>query len=119
VAVDRAGYDAPHTSDGHSGGHLGGCCEQLDIATSFTSGEEAVGAIFDEKKDKRVDDAPAEGSKSKEPTKKQKRDKKGKKPHRDTRAQGHDENDDEALAVNPASRALEGPLEAPACSMTW
>jgi hypothetical protein len=41
--------------------------ELFDIATSFTSGEEAVGAIFDVKKGKRVDDAPAESSKSKEP----------------------------------------------------
>jgi hypothetical protein len=41
--------------------------ELLDIATSFASGEEAVGAIFDKKKGKHVDDAPAEGSKSKEP----------------------------------------------------
>jgi hypothetical protein len=39
----------------------------FDIATGFTSGEEAVGAIFSTKKGKRVDDAPAEGSKSKEP----------------------------------------------------
>jgi hypothetical protein len=41
--------------------------ELFDIATSFASGEEAVGAIFDGKKGKRMDDAPAEGSKSKEP----------------------------------------------------
>jgi hypothetical protein len=41
--------------------------ELFDIATSFASGEEAVGAIFDGKKGKRVDDAPAEGRKSKEP----------------------------------------------------
>jgi hypothetical protein len=40
--------------------------ELFDIATSFASGEEAVGAIFDRKKGKRVDDTPAEGSKSKE-----------------------------------------------------
>jgi hypothetical protein len=39
--------------------------ELFDIATSFASGEEAVGAIFDGKKGKRVDHAPAEGSKSK------------------------------------------------------
>jgi hypothetical protein len=39
----------------------------FDIATSFASGEEAVGAIFDGKKGKRMDDAPVEGSKSKEP----------------------------------------------------
>jgi hypothetical protein len=36
--------------------------ELFNIATSFASGEEAVGAIFDGKKGKCVDDAPAEGS---------------------------------------------------------
>jgi hypothetical protein len=41
--------------------------ELFDIATSFASGEETVGSILDGKKGKRVDDAPAEGSKSKEP----------------------------------------------------
>jgi hypothetical protein len=41
--------------------------ELIDIATNFASSEEAVGGIFDGKKGKRVDDAPAEGSKSKEP----------------------------------------------------
>jgi hypothetical protein len=35
-----------------------------------------VGAIFDGKKGKRVDDTPAEGSKSKEPRQKNKRGKK-------------------------------------------
>jgi hypothetical protein len=58
----------------------------FDIATSFASGEEAVGAIFDDNKGMIVDDAPAEGSKSKEPQQKHKRGKKGKKPHRDARA---------------------------------
>jgi hypothetical protein len=57
--------------------------ELFDIATSFASGEEAVGAIFDGKKGKRVDDVPAEGSKSKEPQKKHKQGKKGKNPHRE------------------------------------
>jgi hypothetical protein len=46
--------------------------ELFDIGTSFASGEEAVGAIFNDKKRKRVDDAPAEGSKSKEPEQKHK-----------------------------------------------
>jgi hypothetical protein len=46
----------------------------FDIATSFASGEEAVGAIFDGKKGKRVDDTPAEGSGSKEPQQKHMRD---------------------------------------------
>jgi hypothetical protein len=83
--------------------------ELFDIATSFASGEEAVGAIFNGKKGKRVDDAPAEGSKSKEPRQKNKRGKKGKKPRREAREQGHDD-DGEALAVDPARR---GPRPAP------
>jgi hypothetical protein len=58
--------------------------ELFDIATSFASGEEAVGAIFNGKKGKRVGDAPAEGSKSKEPQ--QKWGKKGKKPRHEARA---------------------------------
>jgi hypothetical protein len=76
----------------------------FDIATSFALGEEAVGAIFDGKKGKRVDDAPAEGSKSKEPQQKHKWGKKGKKPRREAREQGHDDDGDEALAVDPARR---------------
>jgi hypothetical protein len=64
--------------------------ELFDIATSFASGEEAVGAIFDGKKGKRVDDVPVEGSKSKEPQQKHKRGKKGKTPHREVRVPGHE-----------------------------
>ena len=53
----------------------------FDIATNFASGEEAVGAIFDGKaKGKRVEEQPAEGSKSKGKAKKQKWGGKGKKP---------------------------------------
>jgi hypothetical protein len=84
--------------------------EFFDIATSFASGEEVVGAIFDGKKGKCVDDVPAEGSKSKEPPQKHKRGKKGKKPRREARAQGRDDDGDEALAVEPAQR---GPRVAP------
>jgi hypothetical protein len=82
----------------------------FDITTSFASGEEAVGAIFDEKKGKRVDDAPAEGSKSKEPQQKNKRGKKGKKPCREAREQGLNDDGNEALAIDPARR---GPGPAP------
>jgi hypothetical protein len=82
----------------------------FDIATSFASGEEAVGAIFDGKKGKRTDDVPAEGSKSKEPQQKHKRGKKGKKPRREAREQGRNNDGDEALAVDPARR---GPRAAP------
>jgi hypothetical protein len=92
--------------------------ELFDIATSFASGEEAVGAIFDGKKGKRTDDAPAEGSKSKELHRKDKRGKKGKKPRREAREQGRDGNDAEALAVDPARRALDRPLEVQGCSTT-
>src|SRR6185503_8416485 len=55
--------------------------ELFDAATNFAFGEEAVGAIFDNKKNKCKEDAPAEGSssKTKTPAKKQKRGKKGKK----------------------------------------
>jgi hypothetical protein len=84
--------------------------ELFDIATSFASGEEAVGVIFYGKKGKRVDDAPAEGSKSKEPHQKGKRGKKGKKPRCEAREQGHDDGGDKALAVDPARR---GPRPAP------
>jgi hypothetical protein len=84
--------------------------ELFDIVTSFASGEEAVGAIFDGKKGKRVDDTPAEGSKSKEPQQKHKRGKKGKKPRCEKRAQGQNDDGDEALAVDPARR---GPRATP------
>ena len=36
--------------------------ELLDAATNYAAGEEAVGAIFDDKPSKRKDNAPAEGS---------------------------------------------------------
>jgi hypothetical protein len=84
--------------------------ELFDIATRFASGEEAVGAIFDGKKGKRTDDAPAEGSKFKELHQKNKRSKKGKKPRREAREQGRDSNDTEALAIDPTRR---GPRPAP------
>jgi hypothetical protein len=76
--------------------------ELFDIATSFASGEEAMGAIFDGKKGKRMDDAPAEGSGSKEPQQKHKRGKKGKNPRREARAPGRDNDGDKALAIDPA-----------------
>jgi hypothetical protein len=84
--------------------------ELFDIATSFGSDEKVVGAMFDGKKGKRMDDMPVEGSKSKEPPEKHKQGKKGKKPRHEARAQGRDDNGDEALAVDPARR---GPRAAP------
>jgi hypothetical protein len=84
--------------------------ELFDIATSFASGEEAMGAIFDGMKGKRVDDAPAEGGKSKDPQQKHKRGKKGKKLRHEAREQGRDDGGDEALAVD---LARQGPRAAP------
>jgi hypothetical protein len=84
--------------------------ELFDIATSFASSEEVVGAIFDGKKGKRMDDMPAEGSKSKEPQQKHKRGKKGKKPRREACSQGRDDDGDEALVVHPARK---GPRATP------
>jgi hypothetical protein len=84
--------------------------ELFNIATSFASGEEAVGAIFDAKKGKCVDDTPAEGNKSKEPQQKHKRVKKVKKMRSEARAQGRDDDGDEALTIDPARR---GPRAAP------
>jgi hypothetical protein len=96
--------------------------ELFDIATSFASGEEAVGAIFDGKKGKRVEDVPAEGSKSKEPQQKHKRGKKGKKPRREALEQvpeqARDNDGEEALAVDQLEGVLEQPLEALAYSTT-
>jgi hypothetical protein len=77
----------------------------FDIATSFASGEKVVGAIFDGKKGKCMDDAPAEESKSKDPQQKHKRGKKGKKLRHEAREQGRDDDGDEALAVDPARRS--------------
>jgi hypothetical protein len=69
-----------------------------------------VGAIFDGKKGKRVDDALAEGSKSKEPQQKHKR---GKKPRREAHAQGHDDDRDEALTVDPTRKGPRAALRGP------
>jgi hypothetical protein len=57
-----------------------------------------------------VNDTPAEGSKPKEPQQKHKRGKKRKKPRCEAHVQGHDNDEDEALAVNPARK---GPRVAP------
>jgi hypothetical protein len=87
--------------------------ELFDITTSFASGEEAVGAIFDVKKGKRVDDTPAEGSKSKEPQQRHKRGKKGKKPRREAREQGRGDDGNETLAVDPTRRGPRAPPRGP------
>jgi hypothetical protein len=92
--------------------------ELFDIATSFSFGDEAVGAIFDGKNGKRMDDVPMEGSKSKERQKKQKWGKRAKSP-----TATHTRRDATRTTMRPSqstlpTRALEGPLEALACLTT-
>ena len=89
----------------------------FDAATNYATGEEAVGAIFDDKpKDgkpsKGKDDTPAEGSnvKPNAPTKKQKRGRKGKKPvPPNQRGSGQVEDSEEAFAAAPDRKGPRGP----------
>jgi hypothetical protein len=92
--------------------------ELFDIATSFASGEEAVGAIFDGKKGKRVDDAPAEGSKFKEPQQKSKRGKKGRSCTARRASRGATTMATKLLLLTQLDGALDRPLEALGFSMT-
>jgi hypothetical protein len=92
--------------------------ELFDIATSFASGEEAVGAIFDGKKGKRADDTPAEGSKSKELCQKNKRGKKGKKRATRRVSRGATTTTTKLLLLTRLVGALDQPLEAREFSTT-
>jgi hypothetical protein len=92
--------------------------ELFDIATSFASGEEAVGAIFDGKKGKRVDDTPAEGGKSKEPRQKNKRGKKERSRAARRASRGATTTTAKLLLLARLDEALERPLEARECSTT-
>ena len=86
--------------------------ELFDAATNYAAGEEAVGAIFDAKPNKRKEDAPAEGgsAKTNAPAKKQKRGKKGKKPApSNQRGQGQAEDSDEAFVAAPDRKGPRGP----------
>jgi hypothetical protein len=92
--------------------------ELFDIATSFASGEEVVGAIFDGKKGKRVDNRPAEGSKSKEPQQKHKQVRRAR-----SRAARRARRDATTTGTRPShltqlEGVLERPFEAPAYSTT-
>ena len=86
--------------------------ELFDAATNYAAGEEAVGAIFDGKANKRKEDALAEGSnsKTKTPAKEQKRGKKGKKPvPPNQRGQGQAEESDETFVASPDRKGPRGP----------
>jgi hypothetical protein len=92
--------------------------ELFDIATSFASGEEAVGAIFDGKKGKRVDDATAEGSKSKFPTRSTSGARKARSRAARRARRGATTTGTRPSLSTQLEGALERPLEAPACSTT-
>ena len=84
----------------------------FDAATNYTAGEEAVGAIFDDKPNKRKEDAPAEGGNAKinAPAKKQKWGKKGKKQAPPIqRGPGQAEDSDEAFVAAPDRKGPRGP----------
>ena len=84
----------------------------FDAATNYASGEEAVGAIFDDKPNKHKEDAPAEGGNAKinAPAKKQKRGKKGKKPAPPNQhGPGQAEDSDEAFVAAPDRKGPRGP----------
>jgi hypothetical protein len=92
--------------------------ELFDIATSFASGEEAVGAIFDGKKGKRTDYAPTEGSKSKELHRRTSEARRGR-----SRAVRRASRDATATTPRPLlltrlDGALDWPLEVRGCSTT-
>jgi hypothetical protein len=79
--------------------------ELFDIATSFASREEVVGAIWTAR---RASVWTTRLRRAASPQQKHKQGKKGKKHRRDAHTQVHD--DDEALAVDPARK---GPRAAP------
>ena len=86
--------------------------ELFDATTNYAAGGEAVGAIFDDKANKRKEDAPAEGSSAmtNAPAKKQKRGEKGKKPAPpNQRGPGRAEDSDEAFVAAPDRKGPRGP----------
>jgi hypothetical protein len=90
----------------------------FDIATSFASSVEAVGAIFDGKKGKRVDNATAEGSKSREPSTSTSGSGRARSPTAKRGRRGTATTRTRPSRSTRPARALERPLEAPSCSMT-
>jgi hypothetical protein len=92
--------------------------ELFDIATSFASGEGAVGAIFDGKKGKRVDDAPAEGSKSKDPSRSTSGARKGRSRAARRVSRGATTMETKPLLSTQLDGVLERPLEALGYSTT-
>jgi hypothetical protein len=92
--------------------------ELFDIATSFASGEEAVGAIFDGKKGKRVDDAPAEGASPRSPSRSTSGARTGRSSATRRASRGATTTVTKLLLLTRLNGALDRPLEALGYSMT-
>jgi hypothetical protein len=92
--------------------------ELFDIATSFASGEEAVGVIFDGKKGKRSGDAPAEGSKKGSPTGRTSGARKGRSCAARRASRGATAVMPRPLLLTRLDGALDRPLEVRGCLMT-
>jgi hypothetical protein len=92
--------------------------ELFNIATSFAFGEEAVGVIFDGKKGKCVNDSPPEGSKSKSPSRNTSAARRARRLTMTHARRGATMTGMRPSRSTRPERALERPLEAPACSTT-
>jgi hypothetical protein len=92
--------------------------ELFDITTSFASGEEAVGVIFDGKKGKRSEDAPAQGRKSKEPHRNDKRARRERSRAARRASRGATAVMPRPLLLTRLDEALDRPLEVRGCLMT-
>jgi hypothetical protein len=92
--------------------------ELFDIATSFAFREEAVGVIFDDKKGKNAEDAPAEGSKSRDPAKSRSGARRARSPNATCAHRGVARMTMRLPRSTLHARVHEAPLEAQTCSMT-
>jgi hypothetical protein len=92
--------------------------ELFDIATSFASGKEAVGAIVDGKKGKRADDAPAEVSPG-SPTGRTSGARKERSRAARRASRGATATMPRPLLLTRLDEALDRPLEVRGCLMTY
>jgi hypothetical protein len=92
--------------------------ELFDIATSFASEEEAVGAIFDGKKGKRSDDAPARAASPGSPTRRISGARKGRSRAARRASRGATAMMPRPLLLTRLDEALDRPLEVWGCLTT-
>jgi hypothetical protein len=92
--------------------------ELFDIATSFASGEEAVGAIFDGKKGKRMDDTPTEAASPRSPARRTSGARRERSRAARRASRGTTTTTVKLLLLTRLDGALDRPLEARECSTT-